>query len=150
MRSRRIARSREARRFRCYRFGGVEASEQALAAGLPRHAHEGSNFLGSCACDAALGHTAVAVAIEHPAFGADGDFVKVEQIAVLMGATLLPDASHALNGIIRGGVDRGPSLAAVVGGRDERVPFARETNGLIVAGRVSAEEANGRAAGAAA
>ena len=117
---------------------------------MARDAHEGDEIVGCRAGDTAWGHAAIAVAIEHPAFAVHGDFVKVEKVTVLMAAALLPDAGHALNGIVRGGVDRRPGHAAVVGGGDERIPFAREAYRLVIARDIGAREANGRAAGAAA
>ena len=115
---------------------------------MARHAHESHKIVRRSPSDTTCGHTAIAVAIEHPAFAVHGDFVKVEKVTVLMAAALLPDAGHALNGIVRGGVDRRPGHAAVVGGGDERVPFAREAYRLVVARDIGAQEANGGAAGA--
>src|SRR2546423_12850360 len=66
-----------------------------------------------------------------------------------MAATLLPDTSHALHRIIRGGIDRRPSRTAIVGGGDERIPFARKTRCLVISGHITAEETNcGAARGA--
>src|SRR5439155_24146642 len=69
---------------------------------------------------------------------------------VLVAAPLLPDAGHALDGIVRRGVDRDPGPAPVIGRGDERVPDPRETVRLVVAGHVRADEAAGGAARAAA
>ena len=66
-----------------------------------------------------------------------------------MAATLLPDASHALNWVIRCGIHCRPGRAAIVGGGDECVPFAGETYRLVVACDVSAGEAHCRSPGAA-
>jgi len=144
-----IARAGETRRFWRYWFGCIKTGEQALTSRLARHAHEGDKIIGSCARDAAFGDAPVAVSVEDVPFIVHGDFVKIEQIAVLMAATLLPDARHALHGIVGCGVHRRPRRAAIVGGGDERVPFAGETYRLIVASDIGAQEANGRAAGAA-
>src|SRR6266853_2941947 len=100
MRSVLIASTGEARRFRNQGCGCVGvcvvARENSLATRLARHAHEGDKIVGCGAGNTAFGHAAVAVAIEHPAFAVHRDFVEVEKVAVLMAATLLPDASHAL------------------------------------------------------
>src|SRR5207248_8606203 len=56
MRSGRIARTGEARRFGRYWFGCVKTGEQALASGLPRDTHEGDKIIGSRACNAARSH----------------------------------------------------------------------------------------------
>src|SRR5207237_10078666 len=97
--------------------------------------------------DAGWGHAAIAGALEQPAFAVHGEFVKVEKVRVLMAAALLPDAGHALNGIVRGGVDRRPGHAGVVGGGDERIPFARETYRLVIARDIRAREADRAPAG---
>src|SRR5438067_13779059 len=93
--------------------------------------------------------TAIAVAIEHVAFGVDGDFVKVEQVAVatLAAATLLPNAGMVLNGIVGGGIDRDPGPALVVGRGDIDVPDSLKSPVLVGAtgsrtiSQISAEEA---------
>src|SRR5439155_1073703 len=117
---------------------------------LARHAHEGGEIFGRCPGDAPRADTAVAVSIQDSAFVIDRDFVEVEQVAVLVAAPLLPDAGHALDGIVRRGVDRDPGPAPVIGRGDERVPDPRETVRLVVAGHVGADEAAGGAARAAA
>ena len=66
-----------------------------------------------------------------------------------MTSALLPDAGHALNRIVWRRVDRRPGLATVISGGDEGVPFARETYRLVIARDISAQEPDGRAAGAA-
>src|SRR5207244_6791901 len=114
-----IARTGEAGRLRhCgFVYVWVVAGENTLAATLTRHAHVGVKIVGRRTGDAGPARTAVAVAIEHMAFVVHRDFVEVEQVAIVMAATLLPDTGHALNRIIRGGVDRCPGHAAMLGGR---------------------------------
>src|SRR5438105_3368384 len=110
MRSSGIARAGQAGGFRRDGFGGtrIKRSQQWFAAELARDAHEGAKIVGSRAGDARPTPAAVAVAIEHTAFVVDRDLVKIQQVAIVMAATLLPDAGHALDGIIRGSVDRLP------------------------------------------
>src|SRR5438067_13848265 len=67
-----------------------------------------------------------------------------------MASALLPDAGHALNGIVCRSVDRRTGRAAIVGGGDERVPFAREAYRLLVACDIGAKEADRGTAGASA
>ena len=133
MGSRRIARAREARRFRRHWLCCVKTGEQALTSGLPRHAHEGDKVVGCRARNATQSHAAVAVSVESTPFVVHRDFVEIEQVSIIMAAALLPDAGFALNGIVGSGVNRHPGLAFVIGGGDESVPFAGETAGLIVA-----------------
>src|SRR5213595_58400 len=64
-----------------------------------------------------------------------------------MAATLLPDAGHALYWIIWGGIDSRPGRATIVGGSDERIPFAWKTRCLVISGDISAEETNAGPAG---
>src|SRR5438093_7061433 len=144
-----IARTGEARRFGRYWFGCVKTGEQPFATRLTRNPHEGNKVIGCRAGDAARGHATIAVSIQNSAFVIDGDFVEVEQVSVLMAATLLPDAGHALNRTVWRRVDRRPGLATVISGGDEGVPFARETYRLVIARDISAQEPDGRAAGAA-
>src|SRR5207247_11362684 len=129
MRSRWVARARKASGFRGCRFiyVYVEAGENSLAAGLTRDAHVGCEIIRRRAGDTTLRDATVAVSIEHVAFVVHRDLIKVEQVAIIMAATLLPDAGHALNGIIGSGVNRRPRCASIVGGGDERIPFARKT-----------------------
>src|SRR3981081_454486 len=154
MRSGGIPCPRQTWRLRCTCYSCVRTciigGEQTLAARLTCHAHECDKIVSRSAGDTTFGHATVTVAIKHAAFVVDGDFVEVEKVAVQMAATLLPDARHALHRIIRGGVTRRPSHAAVVGGGYERVPFTGETYRLVVARDIGAQEANGRAAGASA
>ena len=123
--------------------------EQWFAAELACHAHESDKIVrwrrrGSS--DAALTHTAVAIAVKHSAFIVGGDFIEIEKVTILGAAALLPDASHALNRIVRCCVDCRPGLPAVIGSSDERVPYSGETHCLIVARDVSAEKTNSSAA----
>src|SRR5437870_13779860 len=93
-----IARAGETRRFWRYWFGCIKTGEQALTSRLARHAHEGDKIIGSCARDAAFGDAPVADSVEDVPFIVPRDFVKIEQIGVLMAATLLPGAAHTLAG----------------------------------------------------
>src|SRR5438094_7707740 len=99
MRTGRIARPGQTGSFRRCRFYWVKIGEQGLAAGLPRHSHKRDKIVGRCARDAARGYATVAVSVESAAMVVHGDFVKIEQIAVIVAAALLPDPSLALNGI---------------------------------------------------
>src|SRR5213078_638788 len=110
MRTGRIARAGQAGSFRRCWFYRVKIDEQGLAAGLPRHSHKGDKIIGRCACDAAFGHASVAVSVENASVIVHGDFVEVEQIAVLMTATLLPNTCVTLNGIVWCSVDCCPGL----------------------------------------
>src|SRR5436309_15453607 len=118
-----ITRAGQTRRFCRYWFGCIKTGEQALTSRLARHAHEGDKIIGSCARDAAFGDAPVAVSVEDVPFIVHGDFVKIEQIAVLMTATLLPDARNALHGIVGCGVKRRPRCAAIDVCGDELVLF---------------------------
>src|SRR5437870_7950139 len=97
------------RRFRRIR---IELREERFTAGLPRDSHKSSTFevgpgidvRGQTAAqiipvDARLSVTTVAVAVEHPAFIVERDFVKIEKVAVaiLAAAALLPNAGMVLN-----------------------------------------------------
>src|SRR5207245_5040043 len=106
---------------------------QSHTARLTCYAHERDKVIGCRAGNAAFGHATVTVAKEHAAFVVHSDFVEVEKVAVLMAATLLPDASHALNWVIRCGIHCRPGRAAIVGDSDECVPSAGETHRLLVA-----------------
>src|SRR5437660_778676 len=141
MRTGRIARPGQAGRFRRFRFYWVKIGEQRLATGLPRHSHKGDKIIGRCACDAAFGHTSIAIAVENPASVVHGDFVEIQQIAVLMTATLLPNAGVTLNWIVWRSVDGCPCLPSIVGRGNEGIPFARETGGLVVAWLIGGYEA---------
>src|SRR5436309_2338212 len=129
MRSRGIACARKAGWLWCrgFVYVYVVACENTLAARLARNAHEGVKIVSRRTGDAGPARTAVAVAIEHMAFVVDRDLVEVEQVAVLSAAALLPDAGHALDGIVGRGVDRCPRDTAVVSDGDERIRFDRET-----------------------
>src|SRR6266404_9629351 len=141
MRTGRIARAGQAGSFRRCWFYRVKIGEQGLAAGLPRHSHKGDKIIGRCACDAAFGHTSIAVAVENPASVVHGDFVEIQQIAVLMAATLLPNAGVTLNWIVWRSVDGYPCLPSIVGCGNKGIPFARETVGLVVTWLICAYEA---------
>src|SRR5438270_8122802 len=141
MRTGRIARAGQAGSFRRCWFYRVKIGEQGLAAGLPRHSHKGDKIIGRCACDAAFGHTSIAVAIENPASVVHGDFVEIQQIAVLVTATLLPNAGVTLNRIVWRSVDGYPCLPSIVGCGNKGIPFARETIGLVVTWLICAYEA---------
>src|SRR6266403_5733266 len=147
MGSGRVARTRQARGFCCNRLSRVQIREQALASRLPGNTHEGNKIIACCARDAAFSHAPVAVAVENPAMVVHRDLVKVEQIAVIVAATLLPNPSLALNGIVRRRVDRHPRLTFIVSRSDERVPLSRETAGLIIARPIGAYKAASRATG---
>src|SRR5437588_7321279 len=141
MRTGRIARAGQAGSFRRCWFYRVKIDEQGLAAGLPRHSHKGDKIIGRCACDAAFGYTSIAVAVENPASVVHGDFVEIQQIAVLMAATLLPNAGVTLNWIVWRSVDGYPCLPSIVGCGNKGIPFARETIGLVVTWLICAYEA---------
>src|SRR5882724_8980877 len=136
-----IARAGQARSFRRRWFYRVKIGEQRFAARLPRHSHEGDKVIGRCAGDAARRHASVAVSVESASVVVHRDFVEIEQIAVVVAAALLPDTGPALNGIIWRGVDCHPRLTLVVSRGNERVPFARETAGLVIARLIGAYEA---------
>src|SRR5260370_17350 len=96
--------------------------------------------------------TAVAVAIEHPAVVVDGDFVKVEQVAVpvFSAPAPLPDAGVVLNRIVGCSIDRDPGATFVIGSGDEDIPHAGEIPILIgSAGRIGHIGADEAASGAA-
>src|SRR6202045_3579844 len=137
MRSRRIADTRKASGFRHLRRRsvsiGIVACEERLAARLTRHAHVSDEIIRCGACDATRRDAAVAVAIEDSAFVVDCDLIKIEQIPVLRASPLLPDPRHALNRIVRRGVDGPPGNAAVISSSDECIPFAWETICLVIA-----------------
>src|SRR6266403_456129 len=147
MRTGRIARPGQTGSFRRCRFYWVKIGEQGLAAGLPRHSHKRDKIIACCACDAALSHAPITVAVENPPSVVHRDFVKIEQIAVVVAAALLPDPSLALNGIVSRRVDRHPRLTFVVRRSDERVPLSRETAGLIIARPIGASKATSGATG---
>src|SRR5207302_4496733 len=137
MRAGGIARAGEAWRFRRQRGSDVGvtimAGEQSLSTALASHSHIGNEIIRGCAGNATCSYAAVAVAVQNAAFVIDGYFIEVEKIAICRSATLLPDAGHALHGIVRRGVNGRPRLAAVIGGSDESVPFAWKAVGLVVA-----------------
>src|SRR5438445_10687445 len=147
MRTGRIARPGQAGRFRRFRFYWVKIGEQRLATGLPRHSHKGDKIIGRCACDAAFGHTSIAVAIENPASVVHGDFVEIQQIAILVTATLLPNAGVTLNRVIWRSVDCCPRLTLIVSGGNEGIPFACETVCLVVTRLICGYEAASSSAG---
>src|SRR5437773_2210710 len=141
MRTSRIARAGQARSFRRCWFYRVKIGEQAPASRLPGNAHEGDEIIGGCAGDASLGHASVAVSVENASMIVHGDFVEIQQIAVIVAAALLPNAGRTLNRIVRRRVDRHPRLTFVVSRSDERVPLSRETAGLVIAWLIGADEA---------
>src|SRR5437867_3705507 len=147
MRTGGIARAGQAGSFRRCWFYRVKIGEQAPASRLPRNAHEGDEIIGGCARDAALSHAPVAVSVESASMVVHRDLVKIEQIAVIVAAALLPDPSLALNGIVRRRVDRHPRLTFVVSRSDERVPLPRETASLIIARPIGAYKPTSRATG---
>src|SRR5438309_3823251 len=147
MRTGRIARAGQAGSFRRCWFYRVKIGEQGLAAGLPRHSHKGDKIIGRCACDAAFGHTSIAVAIENPASVVHGDFVEIQQIAILVTATLLPNAGVTLNRVIWRSVDCCPRLTLIVSGGNEGIPFACETVCLVVTWLICGYEAASSSAG---
>src|SRR5205085_4057139 len=147
MRTGRIARPGQTGSFRRCRFYRVQIGEQGLASRLPGNTHEGDKIIARCARDAARRHAAVAVSVENASMVVHGDFVKIEQIAVVVAAALLPDPGLALNGIVRRRVDRHPRLTFVVRRSDERVPLSRETAGLIIARPIGAYKPTSGATG---
>src|SRR4030095_3345373 len=100
MRTGRIARAGQARSFRRRWFYWIEVGEQRFAAGLPRYSHKRDKVIGRRGCGAAFDSAAVAVSVENAPMVIHGDFVEVEQIAILMAAALLPNACVTLNGIV--------------------------------------------------
>src|SRR6266480_4642546 len=66
-----------------------------------------------------------------------------------MTSALLPDAGHALNGIVRRSIDRNPTLSAIISSGDECVPFSGEAYCLVVTSDISAKETDRGAARAA-
>src|SRR5436190_22338659 len=110
MRTGRIARPGQTGSFRRCRFYWVKIGEQGLAAGLPRHSHKRDKIVGCCACNAARRDASVAVPVENASMVVHSNFVEIQQIAVLVTATLLPNAGITLNGIIWRSVDRCPRL----------------------------------------
>src|SRR5256714_3860669 len=147
MRTGRIARPGQARSFRRCRFYWVKIGEQGLAAGLPRHSHKRDKIVGRCARDAARRHATVAVSVENTSMVVHGDFVKIEQVAVLVTAALLPNAAVTLNRIVWRSVDRYPRLTFVVCGGNEGIPFALKTVCLVVTWLICAYEAASSSAG---
>ena len=94
---------------------------------MPSNALERYEVIRRRPPDAAGSHASVAVAKEDPAILIDSDLIKVEQVAIGLGAALLPDAGVALDGIVRSSVYCYPGLALVVSGSDEGIPFTRKT-----------------------
>ena len=151
MRSRWIARAGKAggvRRQCCSGIGvPVVTGEQRLTTRLARDTHEGGEIIRGRARDAAVCHTAIAVAEENASKFVDGDFVEVEQVAILVATALLPDAAGMLNRVIRRSVDSDPVLAAIVSGGDEDIPVARKAYCLVITGNIRAGETDCGAAG---
>src|SRR5207253_6794205 len=141
MRTGRIACPGQTRSFRRARFYWVKIGEQGLTAGLPCHSHKCNKIIGGCARDATFSHASVAVAVENASMVVHGDFVEIQQIAVLMTATLLPNAGVTLSRIVWRSVDGCPCLPSIVGRGNEGIPFARETGGLVVAWLIGGYEA---------
>src|SRR6185369_2175007 len=136
----RIAHAGQTWRLRRCRFYGVKIAEQRLATRLSCHSHEGDKIIGRCAGNTTFCHATVAVAVENASVVVDGDFVEIEQIAVLMTATLLPNASVTLNGIVWRSVDRHPRLSLIVSRGNKRIPFPLKTVGLVVTWLIGANE----------
>src|SRR5206468_8965086 len=147
MGSGRVARTRQARGFCCNRFSRVQIGEQALASRLPGNTHEGNKIIACCARDTTLSDAPITVSVENPPSVVYRDLVKIEQIAVVVAAALLPDPSLALNRIVRRRVDRHPRLTFVVSRRDERVPLSGETARLVIARPIGAYKATSGATG---
>ena len=116
---------------------------------MARDAHEGSEVVRGSARNTTIAYATIAVAVKDAPVLIDGDFVEVEQVAVLMATALLPDTAGMLNGIIRSSVHRDPMLPVIIGRGDECVPIAGEANRLVIAGNVGAEETYSGTAGAA-
>src|SRR2546430_10141142 len=147
MRTGRIARPGRTGSFRRCRFYRDKIGEQGLAAGLPRHSHKRHKIIGRCARDAARRHAAVAVSVENASMIVHGDFVEIEQIAVLVTATLLPNTGVTLNRIVWRSVDRYPRLTFIVSSCNEAIPFACETICLVVTWLICGYEAASSSAG---
>src|SRR5438128_12026424 len=141
MRTGRIACPGQTRSFRRARFYWVKIGEQGLTAGLPCHSHKCNKIIGGCARDATFSHASVAVAVENASMVIDSDFVEIQQIAVLVTATLLPNAGVTLNRIVWRSVDGCPCLPSIVSCGNKGIPFARETVGLVVTWLICAYEA---------
>src|SRR5437868_8288992 len=124
MRTGRIARPGQTGSFRRCRFYRVQIGEQGLASRLPGNTHEGDKIVARCARDAARRHATVAVSVENASMVVHSDFVKIEQIAVLVTATLLPNTGVTLNRIVWRSVDRYPRLTLIVSSGDKGIPFA--------------------------
>src|SRR5438067_1664990 len=114
------------------------------------HMHKRDKVVRSGPADAARTHTAVAVAVKDPAFFIDGDFIKIEKVAILCATPRLPDACQALNRVVRRRIDRRPGLTTIISRSDKCVPFAPETYRLIVTRDIGAEETYRGATGTAA
>src|SRR5256885_6995286 len=147
MRTGRIARPGRTGSFRRCRFYRVKIGEQGLAAGLPRHSHKRDKIVGRCARDAARRHAAVAVSVENASMIVHSNFVEIQQIAVLVTATLLPNTGVTLNRIVWRSVDRYPRLTLIVSSGDKGIPFAWETVCLVVTWLICSYEAASSSAG---
>src|SRR4029077_6963106 len=150
MRSQRVASPGKARWFRQLRSCGigvcVVTRQQRFATGLTCHAHISDEIILCCPCDAIRSDAAVPVPVENAPFVVGCDFVEIEKIAIGLTPALLPYASHALNGIIWSRVDRRPGSPLVVSGGDECIPFAWESDGLVITVYISSEETHCRTA----
>src|SRR5437870_7435441 len=146
MRTGRIACPGQTRSFRRARFYWVKIGEQGLTAGLPCHSHKCNKIIGGCARDATFSHASIAVSVENASMVIHGDFVEIQQISVLVTATLLPNAGVTLNRIVWRSVDCYPALPSIVGRGNKGIPFARETVCLVVAWLISGYEAASGAA----
>src|SRR6266404_4318486 len=141
MRTGRIARAGQTGSFRRCWFYRIKIGEQGLAAGLPRHSHKCDKIIGRRAGDAARRYASVAVSVENASVVVHGDFVEIQKIAVLVTATLLPNAASALNRIVWRSVDGYPSLTFIISSGNEGIPFALETVCLVVTWLIGAYEA---------
>src|SRR5438552_17050176 len=120
----------------------IKLGDDRLAAELSGHPHVGGEIIRRTPRDTAHRHATITVTVEDTAVVVDRDLIKIEQVAILMAATCLPDSAHVLHRIVRGSIDSSPGNTAVVGRGDVCVPFARETVGLLVTVYVGPEEAN--------
>src|SRR5438105_3252994 len=127
-----VACSRQARRFRYRRFRYIECRKQTLAADLSCDTHERAKCIVVGICDTAA-DTTIAVTEENTTFLIHRDFVEIEQVPVQdSAAAALPDATFALNGVVRRSVHHIPSVAGIIRGRHEQIPAAGEVLAFII------------------
>src|SRR5437879_3555117 len=110
----------------------IKQCKDRLTAELSSHPHMRGEVVRCTPRDTADRHATITITIEDTALVVDRDLIKIEQVAILMAATSLPDRAHVLNRIVRGSIDSSPSNTAVVGRGDVCVPFAGKTVGLVV------------------